>query len=492
MEIMHSLLNRYFNIKLVIICALILAVIFVLLYQIHPAHADVAPPKFPPGANPSPDSEVTQVRMMDEKVVIEIQAEEDISVMGTARVWAEFHMLNLGDIKETLMVRFPTSYYDDFFYRSEIADLLVYIDNQSVPTSRLELEGEPEQWYDPVQWVEFEVVFPPGENVEIEVDYTLKSTGDYPFTKYGYLLETGAGWKGTIGSAEIIVRLPYKATAQTIFKECSLGWGCTTKGAYLKGNEVSWYFEDFEPARENNISIALVWPSAWYKVEQEKQNVRDFPNDGEAWGRLGKIYKDLIKNRMNLRKDDGGLELYQLSEEAYQHALQLLPDDALWHAGYADLLWWNWRRYYFNDSEEGWDDLFRGLEEIHTAYQLDPDLPYIQDSLSYWTYFPKGAIKKVDGEFVFCWLTQTPTLIVTQAPQATATQEIFPTETPVPVELEPTQPLPTAVEAEESGSTEEDGAGNRSLLIWGSMLLFLLILGVFIARSLLTSKRAEQ
>jgi len=107
--------------------------------RIHPAYADVAPPESPPGANPSPDGEVTQVRMVDEKVVIEVQAEEDISKMGTARVWAEFQMLNLGDVKETLMVRFPTSFNDGHYRYPEIEDLKVYIDNKSVSTSRIGL-----------------------------------------------------------------------------------------------------------------------------------------------------------------------------------------------------------------------------------------------------------------------------------------------------------------------------------------------------------------
>ena len=116
-----------------------------------PVFADVAPPANPPGANPSPDGEVTQVRMVDEKVVIHVQEETEISEMGTARVWAEFHMLNLGEVSETLMVRFPTSFNDGFYNYPEIEDLMVYVDNLSVSTSRIKLEGEPEQWDDPVQ-----------------------------------------------------------------------------------------------------------------------------------------------------------------------------------------------------------------------------------------------------------------------------------------------------------------------------------------------------
>jgi len=473
--------------KKVLIGALILAVTYVLVSRIHPAYADVAPPESPPGANPSPDGEVTQVRMVDEKVVIEVQAEEDISKMGTARVWAEFQMLNLGDVKETLMVRFPTSFNDGFYRYPEIEDLMVYVDNQFVPTSRIELEGEPEQWNDPVQWAEFEVVFPPGDTIEIEVDYTLQGTGEYPFVSYSYLLETGAGWNGTIGSAEIIVRLPYKATAQTVFIDSSPGWGQTTTGAYLEGNEVSWYFEDFEPAWKNNISIALVWPSAYNKVEEEEQNVRDFPNDGEAWGRLAKNYKEISLLRKATRDDAGGIQLYQLSVDAYEKSLSLLPNDALWHVGYADLLCWN-SSYTYRYSEEGRAEFLLALNEMYIAYTLDPDHSIIQDYLSGW--YPREAVDEVNGEYVFYWLTQTPTLVNVQPP-ATATEEVLPNVILVPTEPEPTQPPPAVVESGDPDSTDEDGVG-RFLPICGSMLLFPLVFGVFIARPLLTSKRADQ
>ena len=37
------------------------------------ARADVAPPLYPPGSNPQPGAEITQVRMAAETVVIEVQ-----------------------------------------------------------------------------------------------------------------------------------------------------------------------------------------------------------------------------------------------------------------------------------------------------------------------------------------------------------------------------------------------------------------------------------
>ena len=44
------------------------------------------------------------------------------------------------------------------------------------------------------------------------MSYTVNGYGYYPQIAFDYVLETGAGWNGTIGSADIIVDLPYDAS----------------------------------------------------------------------------------------------------------------------------------------------------------------------------------------------------------------------------------------------------------------------------------------
>ncbi len=52
-----------------------------------------------------------------------------------------------------------------------------------------------------VPWAEFDVSFPPGEDVTISVSYDLAGTGyeSETCTNFYYILATGAGWNGTIG-----------------------------------------------------------------------------------------------------------------------------------------------------------------------------------------------------------------------------------------------------------------------------------------------------
>ena len=476
---MQSKLNSGRFLKLSLFLSLLMVVTAGLLFTTRSVHADVAPPRMPPGSNLGPGSEITQVRMMEEKVVIEIQKEIDLEQMGTARVSAVFLMQNMGPAAEKLLVRFPTSYNDGFQGYPEIKNIKVYVDNQPVPTSRITPDSEPEDWEDPMQWLEFEVNFPPGKIVEIRVEYTLNGTGEYPFVSYAYLLETGADWKGTIGSAEIIVRLPYQATDQTVFLNSSPGWGETTPGAMLNGTEVVWNFNDFDPSSENNISIALVWPSAWNKVMVEMEKVEDFPKDGEAWGRLAKIYKEIYRLRRGTRDDSGGLALYQNSKQAYQSALKYLPNDALWHAGYADLLLMN-SIWFYQSSEDARTEVVEALKEMYIAYTLDPSQPFIQNYLNDW-YFPREAVDLVNGKYEFYWLTQTPTL----APEWNTPEPSSPTK----AVLSAATPEPTDALSSQSNSIQTEGTGvdsgaeedrKFSLPICGSIIFFPLALGLIV------------
>lgn len=244
--------------------------------------ADVAPPEQPPGSNPHPGSDVTKVRMLAETVLIDVQAETPEGTLGAAQVSAEFQMRNLGSEAETLMVRFPISNNDGFYNYPEIADLQVQVNGSWVSTTNAENIGG--HFDDVLQWAEFEVDFPPAEDVIIDVAYTLRGTGEYPFISFKYLLQTGAGWKDTIGSADLIVRLPYEANHHNVFIDESPGWGQTSPGALLDGNEIRWHYDDLEPEYQHNFSIAMVMPGAWEKVLTERGNVEAGPNDGEAWG----------------------------------------------------------------------------------------------------------------------------------------------------------------------------------------------------------------
>ena len=415
--------------------------LFVLLAFPSNARADVAPPYYPPGSNPQPGAEVTQVRMVAETVVIEVQRDITPDSLGRARVTADFTMHNLGSADESMAARFPIAASDGRSGYPEISNLLIKVNGKQVQYRRVNYPEARVSDGEMVPWAEFDVTFPAGQDVSISAAYDLQGSGYYPYTAFYYILETGAGWKDTIGSADIILRLPYEASPQNVFIDFEIGWATAPPNGVFQGNEVHWHFEDFEPGREQNMEFALVAPSAWQAVLTARENVAKNPNDGEAWGMLGKAYKQVFFMSKGYREDAGGQELYQLSVEAYEKCLALKPEDAQWHAGFADLLAEHvmWRFTAINENPE----TYRALEEIRTALELAPNDPVVREIARNIGGMLPGSIVENGDKFDFPWLTQTPTAWPTREPtlvpvvEATATTPAAPafTETSAPQAL---------------------------------------------------------
>ncbi len=420
-----------------------------------PARADVAPPAQPPGVNPQPETEVTRVQMAAETVLINVSATTPEGSLGQARVTADFTMHNVGDLSETMAVRFPLSANDGFFNFPEITELEVRVGGQLVTTRRIEI---PDEFDDPVAWAEFDVTFPAGQDVFIQVAYTLEGTGEYPYISFQYILETGAGWYGTISTGEIIVRLPYGANEYNVIFNQQIGWSETKTGGTLSGNEFRWSFTDLEPTFEDNFQISLVMPSAWQKVLTEQANVTNNLQDGEAWGRLGKIYKEISRLRRGLREDLGGQEIFRLSQEAYEQAITLLPNDALWHAGYADLLWTHYYYYTYFSAQPDPTELIHILHLLDRSLALSPGNSVAFDLLTEISYSIPEAVQFEGDTFAILYLTATPiiplpataTPLPSETPPPTATSTplpqdqatAVPTASPLPATLAPNTAIP--------------------------------------------------
>ena len=323
---------------------LLLVGVLLLVGMATPARADIAPPEPPYGTNPIPGAETTHVRMVSETVLMEVDVE------GLAHVTADFYMRNVGSETESMQVRFPfdtTSRGDlckGLMPFRPISDLQAWVDDQQVAITLTYETIEypvptPNVWQVPC-WANFPVIFPPAQDVHITVTYMAEPYDFYYDNQYyyDYILETGAGWQGTIGSAEIILRLPYLLDEYNYY-------GCTPDDCTVSENEVRWSFSAFEP--DFNISAGVVPPPTWMRVLDGRADVAANPQDGEAWGRLGWAYKDVVMQMRGTRGDTAGQEMYTWSVEAYQQAVTLLPGDADWHYGYAELLchhaeWEDW------------------------------------------------------------------------------------------------------------------------------------------------------
>jgi tetratricopeptide (TPR) repeat protein len=440
----------------------LMALIFFLIwgFPVIPARADVAPPEQSPGANPEPGSETTQVRMVDEVVIIDVSAEEP----ARAHITASFTMRNLGSQAESMSARFPLGLAGSVDNIVEIQNFGVRVNDKPVSFQRvmqeIEIYGQKVQ----MPWATFPVTFPAAENVLIKVSYDVYGTawGYDNFVHFSYILETGAGWKDTIGSATIILRLPYEASEQNV-----LNLHANPAMSGISGREVTWTFKNLEPTSEDNFEVYIVKPVIWKQIKAEKENLARNPQDGEAWGRLGKAYKQSFTYPKPFCRDDGTSEtLYALSKEAYEKAVSLKPEDALWHAGFADLL----ARSGQWDCPDVPEDRIRALQEIRLALEIAPKDPKVQEiaDMISWT-LPDGMVRKENG-YDFPWLTQTP----------------VPTETTVPATPEPaiaTQAVPSPQPPTPTLANPANPAPNPQLPTCGSALILpLLALGLFLWR----------
>jgi tetratricopeptide (TPR) repeat protein len=403
-----------------------------------PGIADIAPPEQPSGGNPDPGAEATRVRMLDETVLIDVIPTTPAGSLGQAKVTAKFTMQNMGSEVETLSVRFPlTSEYGAYYGNKEVSNFKVSVNGNNIPIRKVNSDyfGS---YAGP--WAEFNVTFPPDEIIDVEVRYYVEGMGEYPYIAFKYILETGTGWYDTIGTAEVIARFPYEVSPQNIIFDTEIGWSTTTPGGTIEGKEVRWHFEDFEPDISNNFSISLVMPSVWRALLREKENLLNNPQDGEGWGRLGKLYKEIFFLRKGYREDPGGEELYQLSQEAYQKAVTLLPEDALWKAGFADLLWVHWYYSQWFLENPDYSEVVRALILLQESLDIDPKNERAITLLDNIRYAVPEAVREENGQYTLLLLTATPTSLPTQTSTMEPSATPNPTDTQEPT-LSPTYTL---------------------------------------------------
>jgi len=298
------------------------------------ARADIAPPEQAPGSAIQPEGG-TRVQMVAERVVIEVlrvKGQRQVS-LPTASVKAMFTMRNMGEAVERLAVRFPLTDLsgrgDGMGGHPEIEEVAIAVNNRPAPVRVITMTNPYEPTFPPVKWAVFNAAFPPGQDVQITVEYILQSTGYPPYGRFKYILETGAGWDGPIGSAEFILRLPYQANQQNVLL------GQSTPGGGFAGREVRWRFKDIEPQQEDNFYVTVMAPGVWQRILDARRQAEARPGSAAAWRELAQAYLGAISGKYG---PEQGAEFVPLVEEAYRRAQESDPGSAQLHAELAQAL----------------------------------------------------------------------------------------------------------------------------------------------------------
>ncbi len=315
------------------------------------ASADVGPvPIVPPGSGIQTLVE-TPVQMISEDVRLNLRTPTpaDVQLFSivppeipfsldwlpvVADVVASFTLLNPTDETVALAAWFPMAAgLADSGFQGRIEGVQVLVAGESASLNQVELPNPAGESLPSIPWVSFPVSFPPGEEVQIEVRYVLPPQlipGDERGMSFNYILQSGAGWAGPIGSAELAVRLPYpEASPATI--------GHMPAGGSVDGQVIRWHWTDLEPSPADDFQILLLQPALWQELQNRQGLVAVSPQDGQAWLELGKAYRRAIFSKVP--SGDADFSAYYLPRaiEAYQKAIELLPAAAEPHVGLAEM-----------------------------------------------------------------------------------------------------------------------------------------------------------
>jgi hypothetical protein len=335
----------------VLLWKVVLLVLFVLAHAAPSiqALADAAPPPDPTvgGAVPYQPAK-TNVQMLSETVTIDVPAQASTEEPKQIHVRASFTMRNQGVAAETMQVIFPLTRLnfwttEEALYRVDLDSFVVKVDGQAASLTQIstppELTGSDidHGYVAEVQWAAFDAAFPVGQDVLLEVEYSMlneygnnggPATG---FTGISYILETGAGWHGNIGAAEITVRLPYPASEEAIIQ--------ANPGYVLSGDEIRWELRNFEPSRKDNLEVHVIHSATWGAVLELRAALEKNPGDADAWAELGDRYMSLGIDTGHQSVATISPYFAELALQARRKVVELQPDSAEAHFKLAQALW---------------------------------------------------------------------------------------------------------------------------------------------------------
>jgi hypothetical protein len=293
------------------------------------------------------------------------------------------------------------------------------------------------------------------------------------YGSFGYILETGAGWRGPIGEATITFRLPYEVNeSNTVLHHPYRFWHLPHPDAFaISGTDVTWRFSDLEPTQDDNIYLTVLSPSLWEEIRAAQQDVAAMADSSEAHLRLARALVAVLSFRAGLEPIGNSIALAELAEVSYERALELAPKDVEIHVEYCELLWLLW------DTDDLMpEDLLPALER---ALELAPNNERLLEIKEWVTQ----AQHRLERPTPTADLTPPPTF--TLVPTSTPTSE--PTHTPIYVATPTVTPVPTRTSApaltippvNPTSMPKSDSGGNIGIALASSGVLLGILLVAF-------------
>lgn len=413
--------------RFLLLCALVIAGILAGLLVLSPAQADVGVhPILPGGSNIEPEGE-TPIQMAAETVTIDVRAatvadnslvklNADFYGFNYRNIWyevvaevkADFTMKNPASDDVSMIVWFPlASALENVTWNFNPGEIVPAIQQFKVSVGGNPIDYQVSEQPNPkgtdkplLPWASFPVTFPGGRDTSIHVSYTVPlspSAKGYEVALY-YIFQTGAGWAGPIGQAELILNLPYPPSNETLADnpKISLPYGGMGQistgipaGTKVNGNQARWTWQNFEPGAADDFAVWLLKPKKWEELRAARSAVQLMPADGLLWLNLAYEYHFLSTYFMvNAPTLFSSFYLPQ-AIEAYQKAEALLPDHPVPHIGLGML---NLQTYYKN-VKSAQDSVIRNAQqELYTARMLETKNPTLEQGSPFTSWDLENAL----------------------------------------------------------------------------------------------------
>ena len=293
--------------------SLFLAGILILLFIPAVVRADVGvQPILPGGSNIQPGIE-TPIEMASELVTMNLRTAtqaDNTSIQlnpdaygfqvhpiwypAVAQVQAVFTMTNPTSEEVSLTAWFPLASVLELVdwelnpneIVPRIANFDVSVDGNRIEYAVSELPNPKGAEKPALPWASFPVTFAAEKDTQIEVSYLLplKTAVKGSELALYYIFQTGAGWAGPIGKAELVLNLPYPASPETMIRirPESLGMpyamaspgAVISSGGVMEGNQARWSWVNFEPGAQDDFSMWLMDPTMWQELDLLEQRYR--------------------------------------------------------------------------------------------------------------------------------------------------------------------------------------------------------------------------
>jgi hypothetical protein len=380
-----------------------------------------------------------------------------------------------------------------------IASFQVSVDGSPVEFTVSELPNPQGAERPALPWASFPVAFPAGKDTRIQVRYLLPLQQGVKANELAlyYIFQTGAGWAGSIGQAELIVNLPYPASAGTLAGippgRFSVPYGMVVStgglppGTVVEGNQARWTWKDFEPGAQDDFAVWIMNPETWQALEAARAAVKAKPQDGQAWLALASIYRALATGGYN-RPAIFSASYLESGLEAYRQAAVLLPEHPAPHAGLA-LLTLAPYMLEKNAPPEVMETVRQELELARSLEARRPELAeqaglstfIVEDVLNVYAYNAATATAEWSA-YSTEWARQTAEWAAQQAPTASLTPPPSPTVTPAPSQTPPPAPSAAPETAVPPESGQSLGSGGVILTMLAGLAIGLVIVVALLLR----------